>query len=115
MSTKQKSDIYMAEESQKSAGTDNLTLKGDPIPLGRIVQLDFIAIKDETTTGKTVRIGYERNGTQYWILEYPASTNYHGGEMTAPLYLVENERPIGMVESPTAADVVRLFARGIYL
>lgn len=110
-----KADIYMTETTQIAADTSNVTLVGDPIPSGRVVEITIIAIKDETTTGKTVRIGYDRNGTKYWLMEFPASTNYHGGELTATLYLTENERPAGMVESPTASDEIKLFARGKYI
>lgn len=110
-----KSDIYMTESYQKAADTNNVTLKGDPIPAGKVCAVTFIAIKDETTAGKTCRIGYERNGTNYWVREEPATTNYHGIAETGTMYLTENERPIGMVETPTAADEIRLFVRGIYL
>lgn len=105
----------MTENQQIAADTNNVTLVGDPIPAGMVVEITVIAIKDETTTGKTIRIGYNRNGTNYWIAEYPAATNYHGGELLATLYLVENERPAGMVESPTAGDTIKLFARGKYI
>ncbi len=115
MSTPKKNDIYKAEEKQTSAGTDNLTLKGDVVPKGAVVEITFIAIKDETTSGKTVRIGYERACTQYWVVEEPAGTNYHGVTFTGTMHLVEDERPIGMVESPTASDVIKFFARGKYL
>lgn len=108
-------EIYMTEVQQVAADTNNITLKGDPVPAGKVVEMTIIAVKDETTTGKTIRIGYDRNGTVYWLTEYPAATNYHGGELIASLYLVENERPAGMVESPTASDTVKLFARGKYI
>lgn len=109
------SDIYMAEVTQKAADTTNITLKSDKVPEGKVLEVTYIAIKDETTAGKTLRIGYMRGGEIFWIREEPATTNYHGIQETGLLYLAPNECIVGMIESPTSADVVILFVRGKYL
>lgn len=114
MSTEQKK-LYNAEIYQKANGTDNITLVGEPVPKNCKVELGYLIGSDETTTGKTIRVGYKRNGTLYWLQQEPAATNYHTVEFDSTLILGEGEQPAVMIESPTDADECYLFARGLYI
>ncbi len=108
-------NIIMDEVQQTATSTDNITLKGTKVPEDKVAEITYVAVKDETTTGKTLRIGYQRGGENFWLREEPATTNYHGIQETGIFYLMPNECIIGMIESPTSADVVKLFVRGKYL
>jgi hypothetical protein len=108
-------DVYDARESKKAPDTENLTIEGPPVAKGKIVELECFYAYDHTTAAKTIRIGFDRNGTKYWIKQKPAATNEHGIAQNGKLVLVDGEKPIAMIESPTAADECYLVARGVYL
>ena len=109
------SDVYDAREERKAPDTDNLTIKGPKTEKGSVVQLDMFYAYDDTTPTKTIRIGFEKNGTIYWVKQGPAATNEHGIAQNGKMILVDGERPVAMIESPTANDVCCLVARGEYL
>jgi len=108
-------DVYSAEDSQTAPDTTNLTIEGSKIPAGKVVKIDSFFAIDITTANKTIRVGYDRAGSKIWLQREAAGTGEYGVRLRRPLILVENERPVAMIESPTASDECRLVARGIYL
>ena len=115
MSEKQLSCIYDALVTQKAPNTDDLTIEGPAVRAGEIVILDCFYIYDHTTAGKKVRLGIDRKGTICWFKQEPTATDVHGMAQNGKMILVDGEKPIGMIESPTTADVCYLVARGVYL
>jgi len=110
--SKRSDHIYMVEEFRKAPTTANIILKGPTVPEGCIVELKVMRVIDLTTADKTMRLGYERGGNQYWFRRRNAGTGNYDLHLEAWLLLSEGERPIAMVESPTVGDEIWFFARG---
>ena len=108
-------DVYSAQVEVKASTIADLTLEGPKIPEGRVVLIKAFYVLDRSTAGKVVRLGYDRAGTKIWVKRVDLLGTEYGTETTAHLYLVEGEKPIGMVESPTVDDICILVARGEYL
>lgn len=108
-------DIYQAEIKKAAPDATNITLEGPKIAEGKVVRLHTFYALDLTTAAKTIRIGYDRGGTKHWVKREAAGTGKYGVWQNQTLILVENERPICMIETPTASDECRLIARGVYL
>jgi hypothetical protein len=108
-------DVYLAINLTKAPTTSDLEILGDPVPPGKVVSIQTFYVVDQTTSAKTIKLGFRRGGTDYYIKRAAAGTGVYGVYLEAPLILVEGERPIATVEGPTAADVCLLVARGPYL
>lgn len=108
-------DVYSAETPQTAPDTDDLSLEGPKVPEGKVVRIETFFAIDLTTSNKTIRVGFDRAGTKFWLQREAAGTGKYGIRLRRPLILVENERPICMIESPTASDECKLIARGVYL
>jgi hypothetical protein len=109
------SDIYEAEKSQKAPSTDNLEIEGPKVTEGCVVKLEIFIGKDDTTPAKTIRLGKKKGSDTIWLKEAAAATGDHQIAQDGFLILVGGESPLIMVESPTSADVCRIYARGVYL
>jgi len=109
------SEIYRAEVETKAPSTANVILRGPPVPQGYVVELKVMQIIDLTTANKTMRLGYERGGRQYWFRRRNAGTGNYDLYLETRLILVEGEKPIAMVESPTADDELWFFTRGFLI
>ena len=108
-------DVYSAEVEVKAPTISDLTLEGPKIPEGKVVLIKAFYIMDRSTAGKKVRLGYDRGGTKIWVKREDLADTVYGMETTAQLYLVEGEKPIGMIESPTIDDICILVVRGEYV
>lgn len=115
MKQAQPGDIYEAFEEKKAPDTSDVTLTGPAINQGDVVQIYFMCGIDETTAGKTIELGFDQKGTKKLLKEEPAGTNKKGVILNRALILVGGEAPYCVINSPTANDELRLFARGIYL
>jgi len=109
------SDVYSAEDRLVEPSGTTRTLKGVLIEAGKVVEIRTFLVVDLTTAAKTFRIGFERAGTQYWLMRKAASATEYGVSLDKELILVEGERPIAQIESPTANDTLVMLARGAYL
>jgi len=114
MKTKPK-EVYSIEEYIVAPNTNDIILKGSPIPEGYTVELKVMRIIDLTTANKTMRLGYERAGRRFWFRRRNAGTGNYDLHLEAHLILVEGERPIAMVESPTAGDEIWFLTRGFLM
>jgi len=108
-------EIYSAEDKVTCDSASTRTLKGEIIRAGKVVEIRTFLVVDISTANKTLRIGFERGGTQYWLKRGAAGTNDYGIALQEELILVEGERPIAQVETPTSTDVLVMLARGVYL
>jgi len=108
-------EIYSAEDKVTCDSASTRTLKGERIGAGKVVEIRTFLVVDISTANKTLRIGFERGGTQYWLKRGAAGTNDYGIALQEELILVEGERPIAQVETPTSTDVLVMLARGVYL
>jgi len=109
------SDIYLSINGPKAPSTADLEILGDEIPTGRVVYIEMFFVIDKTTANKTIKLGFRRLGVDYYVKRAAAGSGVYGISLDRPLILVEGERPIATVESPTLNDECLLVARGPYL
>jgi len=107
--------VYEALEYRKAPSTDNIVLRGPPVPNKSVVELKVMRVIDLTTDNKTMRLGFERAGVQYWFRRRNAGSGNYDLHLEAWLLLNAGERPIAMIESPTVGDELWFFARGYCL
>jgi len=108
-------DIYEALETKKAPDGTDLTIEGPAVAKGKAVLLESFYVYDHTNAAKNVRLGIDRKGTKYWFKQAPTATDVHGLAQDGKMILIDGDKPVGMIESPTAADVCYLVARGVYL
>jgi len=108
-------DVYRAEAEVLKAPAGDVDMEGVPVPTGCLVKIETMYVVDLTTANKTMRLGYERAGVKYWVRREAPGATVYGLGMVEPLILGEGEKPICRVESATASDECRFFARGVYL
>jgi hypothetical protein len=108
------SDIYKAELKQVGAAAD-LDIEGPKVPVGQIVRITLMSVLDSSTVNRTMRLGYARAGSKYWLKHERAGSSGNGISMDGELYLVGGESPIARVESAPSTDECWLIVRGIYL
>jgi hypothetical protein len=115
MSTKP-SEIYSFELHYTEAGTNTVTLdKAPAVPKGKVVRIDTLIICDETTANKTLALGFSKGGKNHILKEQPAGTSVKDMALGRPLILSDGERPIAIVTTPSANDVITFLARGVYI
>lgn len=108
-------EVYVYEETRVAPDTNNITLVGSKLKEGEVVEIEAFYLADVDTANKTLRLGYDRGGTKFWVKRQAAGTNIYGIYLDRPLILVQNEAPAAMVESPTLNDDITVIARGRYL
>ncbi len=106
--------VYRAEKKVIAPDDTNIVLKGPRVRAGRVLVICRMSVIDLSTVAKVMRLGYERGGSQFWFRRRPAPAAGYGVSMETEMILVDGERPIAMVESPTADDEIWFFAHGAY-
>jgi hypothetical protein len=115
MSTKP-GDIYSYEDRRPEPTAAVLTIDQAPkIPQGKVVRIETMFVIDETTPAKTLALGFDKGGTSHLVQKETVGAAINGLALDAPLILVEGEKPIAVVTTPTANDVITFIARGVYL
>jgi len=109
-------DVYSYEDRRTEPGTSTITINAAPkIPPGKVVRIETLFICDETTAAKTLALGFEKAGRSYLVQKEALAVGVHGLALQAPIILTEGEKPIAVVTSPSANDVITIIARGVYL
>lgn len=108
-------NVYSSVQNPKALAVTDLEILGDKVPTGKVVSIETFFVIDQTTANKTIKIGFRRGGVNYYVKREAAGASTYGITMDRPLILVEGERPIATIESPSINDVCLLVARGPYL
>lgn len=109
-------DVYSYEDRRTEPNAAALTLNQAPqIPRGKTVRIETMYICDETTPAKTLALGFDKGGKSHMVQKETVGAAVYGLALDAPLILVEGERPIASVTTPTANDVITFIARGVYI
>lgn len=104
---------YAYASKQGASGSDTVTFEGTPIPRGCIGVLSFLSVIDYTTAAKGLLLGVRDAGANDKYLRMVKLTSTYECSLEGPVYLLEGERPIGIVESPTTSDVLYFAAYGV--
>jgi len=107
--------MYNAEVPEIQRAGADLSLAGPAIAKGKIVKIETFFCIDLTTAAKTIRLGYNSKGTDWWIKRETLAAGVYGLALERPLILIDGERPIARVETCTANDECVMVARGPYI
>jgi hypothetical protein len=114
--TEKPGDIYSYEDRRTEPGTTTITLDQAPkVRAGKTVRIETMFICDETTAAKTLALGFEKAGRVYLVQKETVGAAVYALALSAPLILAEGEKPVAVVTSPSANDVITFIARGVYL
>lgn len=109
-------DIYSYEDRRVEPSATALTVNQAPkIPRGKVVRIETMYICDETTPAKTLALGFDKGGVNHMVQKETVGAGVYGLALDTPMILVEGERPIANVTTPTANDVITFIVRGVYL
>lgn len=109
-------DIYSYEDRRTEPTAAVLTINQAPKVLpGKVVRIETMFIVDETTPAKTLALGFDKGGVSHLVKKETVGAAVNGLTLDAPLILVEGEKPIAVITTPTANDVITFIARGVYI
>jgi len=106
---------YRVNQKLTAPGTDTITFTGYEVPRGKIAIMTYMDVTDYTTNAKKFILGIRdaSGNDQYAQTEQGTAQNQHFGcTIEGQLILLPGERPIGIVESPTASDVCYFTVHG---
>lgn len=104
------------EHQKKTSNEDTYTFYGAYVKAGTIVILGYLAVAQLSVIDETMRIGYQDGDEDiHWIKKQQGTDEHeeYTAEMTGKLILVENERPVGRVETPTDESELTFTASGL--
>lgn len=104
---------YRFDDKFTEPGTTTKTFVGLPVLRNRIVELTHGSVADYSTASKNLILGYRDSDgdDHYVVVENGASIK--SAQLRGRIYLLPGERPIALVESPTAGDVLYCCFHGI--
>lgn len=104
---------YRFDDKFTAPGTDTKTFVGPEVLQGKIVEVTSGVVADYTTASKILVLGYRDAGgiDHYIVVETGASIK--SAQLQGRIYLLPTERPIAIVVSPTASDVLYCSFHGI--
>ena len=99
-------------QHKKSPGTDTITFETEKDSKGEIVQVTSAYVTDYTTANKKLVVGIrDVAGIDHYILTVQETLTFEA-HLTGRIYLIQGERLIGIVTSPTANDECYFTADG---
>jgi len=109
-------EIYSYVDRRTEPSATALTLDQAPkVPKGKVMQIEAMFCCDETTAAKTLSLGFERSGINHILEKETVGASVHGLSLRRKMILVEGEKPIAIVTTPTANDVITFVVRGVYI
>lgn len=98
--------IYKFEEKVDDANSTTTTFEGPEVKRGTIVVLHHGSVVDYTTADKALLIGKKDGGGKvHYITKRDGSARFEA-HLSGWMILLPTEKPIGVVESPGADDVL---------
>ena len=105
--------VYRYDDKLTTPDTDTKTFVGKEVGRGKIVELKLGQVTDYTTANKKLILGYRDGGGNDHYVVVVQETNTFEAHLTGKLILLPTEKPIAVVESPKASDVLYCTFRGL--
>jgi len=86
--------------------TSNVERSSESVGRGRIARVISAYVTDYTTANKKLIIGKRDAANNIHYIKIAKETNTLSIALDQPMILLENEKIIGIVEAPTASDVL---------
>lgn len=105
--------LYRYRKKITAPDTTDITAVGPKVKRGQLLELTHLSVLDYTTGNKQLAVGYrDANEVNHFVRTEKASAKREC-HMTGRLFLIENDEPIGFVDSPTANNVIYFTAHGL--
>jgi len=104
---------YRYDNKFTTPGTDTKTFVGPEVGRGKVAEITSGVVADYTTANKILVLGYRDAGgsDHYIVVETGASIK--SAQLRGRIYLLPTEKPIAVVVSPTASDILYCSFHGI--
>jgi len=96
-------------------GTADYTWSGKYVKKGQVLELRHLSMVDKTTANKVISLGIQVGNKDPLWLKQVVGTNQntiYGAALDNLVILVENERPVAKIASPSNQDNVHMAAYG---
>lgn len=104
--------VYKFEDKATAPNTTTIEFEGPEVKKGTIVILETLTVADYTTANKKIILGRrDGNGKDHYV-HIDQYTGIYETHLRGKLILLESDRPLGVVESPEASDVLYFSAYG---
>lgn len=105
--------VYRFQEKKTAPDSTNIVFVGPEVRKGTIVVLDKLEVANYSAANKMLVIGIrEAGGSDHYMQPDKAAQGYYES-LKGKLYLLETEKPIGIVESPGTGNVLYFTAHGL--
>lgn len=104
--------IYKFEDKFTEPSTTTKTFKGPKVKPNTIVVLHTLTVADYTTSNKKLMLGRKGGDGNDHYVHVEKYTGIYETHLRGRMILLPSEQPIGVVESPTASDVLYFSAYG---
>lgn len=104
---------YRFDEKFTAPGTDTKTFVGPEVGRGKILEITSGAVADYTTADKTLVLGYRDAGGEDHYVVVEKGSAIKSAQLRGRIFLLPTEKPIAVVVSPTASDVLFCSFHGI--
>lgn len=99
-------NISMRADQDKnlSASTGNNDLEFESVKSGRVMIVESLSVRDDTSSPTRIRLGYKQLGINHWLRTVPAPLATESVDLLVPMRLREGMAPIARVEGATSGD-----------
>ena len=105
--------IYKYEAKATAPDTTTKEFEGPAVKAKTIVILDTLTVADYTNSNKKIMLGRkDGNGKKHYV-HVEQYTGIFETHLRGKMILLPSEAPLGVVESPTASDVMYFTAYGL--
>lgn len=105
--------IYRFHQEITAPDTTTVTFEGPKAKREQTIEITYMAVVDETTNNKLLKLGIRDSDKVDRILKAKQHATHLTAEMEGKIYLVEGEAPIGIVDTPTASNVLSFAVHGV--
>lgn len=105
--------IYKVEEKSTDPGTTTKTFEGPAVREGTVVILDTLTVANYTRSNKKLMLGRKGGSNEEHYVHVEQYTGIFETHLRGKMILLPAEKPLGVVETPTANDVLYFTAYGL--
>jgi len=105
--------IYKFEDKATVPDTTTKKFEGPEVKKDTIVVLETLTVADYTTSNKKILLGRKDGADAEHYVHVEQYTGIFETHLRGKMILLPTEKPLGVVESPTASDVLYFTAYGL--
>lgn len=103
------------EEINLAASTGTNDLEFEQVKSGRVLVIEALSARDDTSAPTRIRLGYRVLGTFFWIKTVPAPITTESIELDRQVRLREGMRAVARIEGATSGDDIYAILLGYWI